>query len=72
MTVKNKVGMPHSVHQRLINKARTTGRPFGELLQYYAMERFLDRLTKTEYGGDSLLKGALMLRVWGGRLHAPP
>ena len=30
-----------SVHQRLLNKAKETDRPFNELLQYYAMERFL-------------------------------
>ena len=30
-----------SVRQRLLNKSRTQGRPFQELLQYFAMERFL-------------------------------
>jgi hypothetical protein len=29
-----------SVRQRLLNKSRTQGRPFQELLQYFAMERF--------------------------------
>jgi hypothetical protein len=31
-------------NQRLLNNARATGRPFNELLQYYAMERCLFRL----------------------------
>jgi len=35
-----------SVRQRLVNKAREAGRPFSELLQYFAMERFLYRLSK--------------------------
>jgi len=34
-----------SVRQRLLNKARASGRPFSELLQYFAMERFLYRLS---------------------------
>ena len=29
-----------SVRQRLLNQSRAQGRPFQELLQYFAMERF--------------------------------
>ena len=29
-----------SVRQRLLNQARSQGRPFQELLQYFAMERY--------------------------------
>jgi hypothetical protein len=53
-----------SVHQRLLSKARERGRPFSELLQYFAMERFLYRLSKSRYAGNFVLKGALMLTVW--------
>ncbi len=53
-----------SVHDRLLNIARSTDRPFNELLQYYAMERFLYRLSMSDYVGDFVLKGALMLTVW--------
>lgn len=56
-----------SVRQRLLNRARTDQRPFSELLQYYAMERFLYRLSQSPYTQRFVLKGALMLRVW----HAP-
>lgn len=56
-----------SVHQRLLNKARETGRPFNELLQYFAMERFLYRLAESRHGRKFILKGALMLTAW----HAP-
>jgi hypothetical protein len=38
-----------SVRQRLLNKAKETGRTFSELLQYFAMERFLYRLSKSRY-----------------------
>ncbi|MBK5093217.1 MAG: nucleotidyl transferase AbiEii/AbiGii toxin family protein [Actinobacteria bacterium] len=57
-----------SVHRRLLNKAREENRPFNELLQYYAMERFLYRLSKSPYSEKFVLKGALMLVVW----NAPP
>jgi hypothetical protein len=53
-----------SVHQLLLNKARQTGRPFNELLQYYAMERFLYRLSKSPNVARFILKGALMFTAW--------
>ena len=36
-----------SVHQRLLNKAKDSGRPFNEVLQYFAIERFMYRLSKS-------------------------
>ncbi len=50
-----------SVHQRLLNKAHDESRPFQELLQYYAMERFLYRLSVSEHRSKFILKGALAL-----------
>jgi hypothetical protein len=61
MTIKN---LPASVQARLQDQARATKRPFQELLQYYAMERFLYRLSKSPHVGRFVLKGALMLHVW--------
>lgn len=57
-----------SVHARLLNRAKEEGRPFNELLQYYAMERFLYRLSRSEHRDRFVLKGALMLQFWGGSL----
>ncbi len=54
----------HSVHKRLLNKARKENRLFDELLQYFARERFLYRLSKSEYKDIFILKGALLLTVW--------
>lgn len=56
--------MSASVRQRLLNRARSAHRPFNELLQYYAMERFLYRLSQSAHVDRFILKGALMLRVW--------
>jgi hypothetical protein len=49
-----------SVHQRLLNKAKDTTRPFNELLQHFAIERFIYRLAKSPHADRFLLKGALM------------
>ena len=68
MTVKN---LPASVRARLTNRARETNRPFQEVLQYYAMERFLYRLSRSPYRDKFILKGALMLRVWKAPIARP-
>ncbi|KPQ30984.1 nucleotidyl transferase AbiEii/AbiGii toxin family protein [Halomonas sp. HL-93] len=50
-----------SVRQKLLNKSREEKRPFQELLQYYAMERFLYRLSQSTHKRCFTLKGALLL-----------
>jgi hypothetical protein len=63
--------MAASVRARLLNRARREGRPFDELLQYYAMERFLYRLSRSQHAQQFVLKGALMLQLWGGLFSRP-
>ncbi len=53
--------LAHSVHDRLLVLANERGRPFNELLQYYAMERFLYRLANSPARQSFVLKGALLL-----------
>lgn len=53
-----------SIHARLQNKARESNRPFSEVLQYYGMERFLYRFSRSKYADKFVLKGALMFTVW--------
>lgn len=62
--MKSKSNVPASIRQRLLNRAKSDKRPFNELLQYYAMERFLYRLSRSAHADRFILKGALMLRVW--------
>ena len=47
MTRRPPANIAASIHARLRNVARERGRPFDELLQYYAMERFLYRLSQS-------------------------
>lgn len=60
-----------SVRQRLQNNARETGRPFQEVLQYFAMERFLYRLSRSPHADRFILKGALMLAAWNAAASRP-
>lgn len=53
-----------SVNARLKNKAKEANRPFAEVLQYYGMERFLYRFSKSKYADRFVLKGALLFAVW--------
>ena len=55
-----------SVHRRLLNKTKESSRPFNELLQHFAIERFIYRLSKSPHADRFILKGALMFSVWCG------
>lgn len=59
--MKRKISnVPASIQTKLQNKANESGRPFNEILQYYGMERFLYRLSKTPHVNGLILKGGLM------------
>ena len=54
--MKSVRNIPASVRQKLLNRAKTDRRPFNELLQYYAMERFLYRFSLSAHSVDLFLK----------------
>ncbi len=64
MSSKTPKNTAASVRQLLLNRARSDQRPFNELLQYYALERFLYRLSQSDHADRFILKGALMLGAW--------
>jgi len=53
-----------SVKAQLQNKAKEANHLFAEVLQYYGMERFLYRFSKSKYADKFVLKGALLFAVW--------
>ena len=63
--------LAQSVKQRLLNKSKQESRPFNEVLQFYAMERYLYRLALSEHAQRFVLKGGLMLRVWESPITRP-
>lgn len=58
-------GAAASTLTRLRNVADAAGVSFNEILQVYAIKRFLARVSKLPDADSVLLKGAMMLRVWG-------
>ncbi len=63
MELQNK-NLSESVYDRLRNIAHQRKRPIQEVFKYYAMERFLYRLSVSSYQNSFFLKGGLMLMVW--------
>ncbi|MDG1808923.1 MAG: nucleotidyl transferase AbiEii/AbiGii toxin family protein [Pirellulaceae bacterium] len=60
-----------SVRARLLTYSKDSGRPFQEVLQYFAMERFLFRLSRSKHADKFVLKGGLMLTAWNAPRSRP-
>lgn len=52
------------IRTKLTRIAKEAKRPTQEILQYYAMERFLYRLSRSEYREKFVLKGGLLFTAW--------
>jgi predicted nucleotidyltransferase component of viral defense system len=71
VTRRDLANVPASVHARLLSRAKAQGESYDQVLQYFAIERFLYRLSLTEWGERFVVKGAIMLRAWGTPLGRP-
>jgi hypothetical protein len=71
MTRKNPKNTAASVRQRLLNLSRQSGEEFQRLLTRYAVERLLDRLSRSDHAPRFVLKGAVLFTLWTGELHRP-
>ena len=54
-----------------MNYAKQQGENFNTLMVQYALQRFLYRLSVSEYADSFLLKGAWLFVVWNNVLHRP-
>ena len=61
MTPPNRQTIAGQVYLDLRRLAQTTGRATDELLQFYALEGFLDRLTRSDQRDHFVLKGGVLL-----------
>lgn len=60
-----------SVRERLRNSARGSKQDFNRVLQRYALERLLYRISISQYSEQFLLKGALLFDLWFDIPHRP-
>lgn len=60
-----------SVHGRLLHLARSRGVDFNALLDRYALERLLYRMSVSEHAGAFVLKGAQLLLTYTDGAHRP-
>lgn len=60
-----------SVRARLMNRRTETGEDFGFLLQRFVAERFLYRLGESKHRDRFVLKGAMLLNLWGASAFRP-
>lgn len=71
MSQRELKNVPASVRARLLNEAKASGGSYDQVLQYFAIERFLYRLAQTQWADRLIVKGAIMLRAWGTPLGRP-
>lgn len=60
-----------SIRARLLNIAKADNTDFNQILVRYALERFLYRISLSEYSDQFLLKGALLFTLWYDMPHRP-
>lgn len=71
MTKRRVIDLAASVRNRLLAISRERGQQFEYTLTRYAIERFLYRLSKSQYAGNFVLKGANLFNLWLGSEHRP-
>lgn len=60
----SKTNVEQSVRQKLLNIANAKGLDYNIVLIWYGLERFLYRLSKSDYRNHFILKGAMLFSVW--------
>lgn len=63
--------MAASVSARLLTISKARGEDFRLTLEQYAVERFLERMTKSVYAQRFVLKGAMLYPAWVGASYRP-
>ena len=67
MTRPDRTSVAGARYLDLQRKARQSGRPTDELIQLYALECFLERLTRSAFAKSLVLKGGVLLAAFDAR-----
>ncbi|HVR80676.1 MAG TPA: nucleotidyl transferase AbiEii/AbiGii toxin family protein [Luteimonas sp.] len=60
-----------SIRQRLLDRAKARGEEFQFVLDRFAVERLLYRLSQSAYRDEFVLKGAMLFALWFDQPHRP-
>jgi predicted nucleotidyltransferase component of viral defense system len=71
MKKKEPVNLHHSIHSRLRNWSRENNLDHNFVMNRYACERLLYRLSISEYADQFILKGAMLFSIWSGETFRP-
>ncbi len=71
MKEKKPVNLEASVRRRLLNNSRERSEDFNLVLTRYATERFLYRLSVSQYADQFVLKGAVLIGIWLAKAYRP-
>ena len=71
MSKKEAVNFNHSIHSRLRNWSRENKLDHNFVMNRYACERLLYRLSISEYADQFILKGAMLFSIWSDEPFRP-
>lgn len=71
MTDKSSSNPAKSIHQRLVNLSHKQKEDPNHILIRYAIERFLYRLSQSQYANQFVLKGAMLFALWMDKPYRP-
>ena len=71
MSKKEPVNFNHSIHSRLRNWSRENSLDHNFVMNRYACERLLYRLSISEYADEFVLKGAMLFSIWSDEPFRP-
>lgn len=71
MSNKDSRNLSQSIRAKLLQRSKQKKVDFNNEVTRYALERFLYRLSQSEYKNKFVLKGATLFKVWNGEPHRP-